>query len=328
MEHIKTLLARYSQTAFLFFMGLILIVYLALGILYLQQAPQQKDLQTKIDKLNAILKNPLPSISALNTEIAAIDKALAPMADNITIAMLVSLAEKNGIDITEGSGKLQVPVASHSEAGSYRLVTFRGVHVQGDLDKVMAFIRVLDSDEKLETLESNEPRIVTRVVSRIVTEDVEVLKTGAEAAQSVEWHSIQEAVMTMMKDNNLISSGIPNPVTKPTNYMGDNPNTPDFEGFPDIITTVAGKGYTGNATPKQGYVLYEHDKISTANTTLYSTTNYTQKLTTTYYYTVDNDGKVHAFDSPIKSKEYLASSPTKMELKATLDVGIYFSKPK
>jgi len=351
MERIKTLLARYSQTAFLFFIGLILIVYLALGILYLQQAPQQQDYQDKIDKLNAILKNPLPSVNALNAEYAAINQSLAPMADNITIAMLVSLAEKSGIDTEEGGGKFQVPIASHGSAGSYQVVSFRGIQVQGDPDKVMAFIRVLDSDEKLETLESTVPRIVTRSVSRLVTDDVDVIATGTEGERRKEFRSVIDAVIAMMKDNNLMESGIPNPMSvnqgRASNNMGDDPQTPavkvvapgggitttGFEGFPDITTTAAGKTYTGNATPQQGYLLYQHDKISSANTTLYTTVDYFPALSVTYYYTAEKDGTVRQWSglNLAVAKEYPDSRPTKPELRATVDINIYFTqetKPK
>jgi len=325
MERIKTLLARYSQTAFLFFMGLILIIYLALGTLYLQQAPQQRQLQDQITKLNMILRNPLPSVDALKAEYDAVNHKLAPMADSDAIAMLVSLAQKSGIDITEGSGKFQVPVASHSSTtvggDSYQLLSFRGIYIQGDRDKVMAFISVLDSGTRLENM----------VLTSLTTDELEVVTTGEEAARREEFRSVIAAVATMMKDNAL--PGIPNPMSfsgrKASNHMGDDPDVPGFEGFPDITTTAADKGYTGNATPKNGYLLYQNDKISSDNTTLYTTVDYFPTLTTTYYYTAEKDGTVRQWSGPnaAVATEYPDSKPTKIEVRASVDVDIYF-KPR
>ena len=329
MERIKSLLARFSQTAALFFTGFVLIVYLALGILYWQQAPQQRDLEDQITKLNAVLRVPLPSAEQLQAEYTAVNQKLAPIGDNVTIAMLVSLAQESGIDVSEAGAKFHVPVAGHSGTGvggsSYQLVTFSGIQVQGDGDKVLAFISTLDSDKPLKTSESPSPRIVNRVVTGIVTDYVEVTvpTDSADGERRAEWRSIIETVATMMKDNGLYR--IPNPVSKATNLMGDDPTTLlVFEGFPDKTTTAADKGYTGNATPKRGYLLYQHDRINTDNTTLYTTTNYTQTLTTVYYYTSEADGTVHQWNGAGMVTEYKDSSPTKIELKASLNVNIYF----
>ena len=133
----------------------------------------------------------------------------------------------------------------------------------------------------------------------------------------------------MMRDNGLTVSGIPSPVTRPTNYMGDDPSTPDFEGFPDATTSAFGKGFTGNATnvmPRQGYLLFQHDKINTSNTTLFTSTNYTQALMTTYFYTIEKNGTVHQWDPVVKTKEYLDSNPTKVELSASIDIDFYFKR--
>lgn len=334
MERIKTLLARYSQTAFIFFMGLILIIYLSMGILYLQQAPQQRKFQEQIVSLNAILKNPLPDKNILKRDIDAIDLTLTPIADNVTIAMLVSLAEKIGIDVKEENGKFRVPIAARGSSGSYQIVHFSGIHVQGDYNKVMTFIRTLDSDEKLETVESSTPRIVVRVVTMVVLEEVEVTATGQDAERRTEFRKIIDAVKAMMTDNARFI--IPNPMSsnsgKATEYMGDNPETPVFEGFPDNTTPYdeprpAGKGYTGNATPKKGYLLYEHDKISD-NTTLYTTVDYFPTLRTAYYYTAEADGTVRQWSGSnvAIAEEYPDSKPTKIELKASVDVDIYFKQ--
>ncbi|MBI2850731.1 MAG: hypothetical protein HYX80_06790 [Chloroflexi bacterium] len=330
MERIKTLLARYRQTAFLFFAGLALIVDIALGVLYFQQAPERRTLQAQINTLNVLLRNPLPDPKTLEAELEPINLALTPIADNVSIAMLLDIARKNGIDISEQSGKFSVPIASHSSSGTFQLQSFRGIQMQGDPEAVMAFIRLLDSDEMLTPPGSSAPRTVVRAVTRVAIEDnIEVTPGDKEAERRAEFRGIIDAVKRMMSDNRIIR--LPHPLSislgRASNRMGDDPNTPTLlDGFPDVTTTAAEKGYTGNATPRNGYLLWEHDKINSDNTTRYTTTNYTQTLNTTYYYTAEEDGTVRQWSSfnVFSSTEYTDSGPTKLELKANLDIDFYF----
>src|SRR3990172_3411623 len=147
MERIKALIARFGRIIFLFFMGIILIIYVALGVLYMQQAPQQRDLADQMNKLSAILRTPLTSIDPLNAENEAIYKKLAPLSDAEAIAMLVNLAKTSGIDVTEGVRKFQIPIPSRSTvsvgSGSYQLLSFKGIFVQGAPDKIASFISTL-----------------------------------------------------------------------------------------------------------------------------------------------------------------------------------------
>ena len=142
-------------------------------------------------------------------------------------------------------------------------------------------------------------------------------------------YNVSLAVVDMMTDNGL--SAIPNPMNFAggiaTNLMGDDPDTEEtVEGFPDYTTAVVDKGYTGtgNITPSDGYVLYEHDRISTDNTTQFETVSYVTTLTTRYYYTCEADGTVRQFDGPdvATATEYL-----NIETVAALDVDLY-TKPK
>src|SRR3989339_972050 len=110
------------------------------------------------------------------------------------------------------------------------------------------------------------------------------LGRGEAEARRTEFHNVGSAVIAMMTDNNI--SAIPAPITSAaaaTNYMGDDAATAGtFEGFPDITTTAANKGYTGVGTPKAGYLLYRHDKISNNDTTEFETVNYVNMLKTKY----------------------------------------------
>jgi hypothetical protein len=144
-------------------------------------------------------------------------------------------------------------------------------------------------------------------------------------ARRTEMYNISLAVIAMMTDN---ITEIPNPISyaggTATNYMGDDPDTEEtVEGFPDITTTAAERDYTGTGTPRDGYVLYGHDKISTDNTTHFETVSYIHLLTTEYYYTCEADGTVRQFDGPdvATAIEYVD-----IETVATLDVDLY-TKP-
>jgi len=324
---LKNLIARFWPTGFLFVIGFILIIYVALGFLYLQQGVQQRELEEQIVKLGAVVSKPLPSGEELLAEYEECNLALAPMTDRDAIAVLVSIAEKNGIDTEEDSGKFRVPSATFSQApvggGSYQLLSFKNIHVQGDYDNVMAFIADLDSDKTLKTI---------MVLTRVDTSQIEVRFEGEEGDRRAEFRNVASAVEKMMSDIDLLE--IPNPMSfaggVAVNLMGDDPDTEEtVEGFPDITTTAAEKGYTGTDSPRDGYVLYMHDKISADDTTQFKTVSYITILTTTYYYTCEADGTVRQFNGAdvLTATEYLSSEESKMETIATVSVDIY-TKPE
>ena len=326
MERIKALVARFGRTVFLFFIGIILIAYIALGVLYMQQAPQQAKLNDQTLKLSAILRTPLPSVDSLNAENEAIYKKLAPFSDTEAIAMMVDLARKDGIDIKEEAGKLRIPIPSRGPAaiggGRYEALSFKGMFLQGNPDRVAAFLNVLESGSKLENM----------VLTSLLTEETEVTTSGEDAERRAEWQLVQQAVRDMMTANELftVPSSWEVSLLNATRFMGDDPSSSGlFEGFPDNKTPVANKGYTGNATPKGGYILYQHDRIHTDNSTLYTTETYYPSLSTKYYYTAEDDGTVRQWDGPnlVVATEYKGNGPTKTEVRATVDITIYF-KPK
>jgi len=326
MEAIKNLITRLWPMGTLFLIGFILIVYIAFGFLYLQQGAQQRDFQKQIVKLSAVIARPLPSSEELQTEYEEVNRALAPMTDQAAVALIVGIAEKSGIDIGKDSGKLRVPPVTFSKGkvggSTYQVLSFGNIPVQGDYESVMAFISDLDSGETLKTM----------VLKKVATSEVEVMFTGEEADRRTEFRSVIAAVLDMMEDNAL--SEIPNPMNfaggVAANLTGDDPDTEEvIEGFPDILITAISKGYSGNATPRGGYVLYDHDKILTDNTTLFETVSYITVLTTKYYYTCEADGTVRQFDGPdvLTATEYLGSAGSKMETVTTVSVDIY-TKPE
>ena len=325
MENIKNIIARLGPTGGLFLIGFILILYIAIGFLYFQQGAKQSELEEQIVKLSAVLTRPLTGAEELQAEYEECNRSLAPMTDTAAIATLVSIAEQSGIDVDEDSGKLRIPSATFSQAkvggGTYQLISFKSIQVRGDYDNVMAFISNLDTGTTLKTM----------VLQKVVVNEVEAIFTGEERERRAEFRNVISAVEAMMFDNALLV--MPNSMSfaggAATNLMGDNPDTEGMvEGFPDITTIAAEKGYSGNATLRDGYVLYRHDRISTANTTQYETVSYLNTLTTKYYYTCEADGTVRQWDGPIveMAREYLDSKESGIELEVTMDVDIY-TKP-
>ncbi|MBI2979348.1 MAG: hypothetical protein HYY41_00710 [Chloroflexi bacterium] len=326
MEIIRNLIDRLRHVGVLLLVGLITIVYVALGFVYWQQGVQQKNYAAQITKLSAVVARPLPSIEGLQAEYEVVKRALAPVTDTDAIAMLVGIAEKNGIDVNPGASKFVVPSGKLGQGkvgdGTYQLVSFRNIRVQGDYNNVMAFIADLDSGKTLQTM----------VLTKLATNEVEVTVGGEDGARRAEFREVAAAVLAMMKDNDLLQ--IPYSISYTggiaVNLMGDDPNTlGGVEGFPDIDTTVTDKGYTGAGFPRDGYVLYQHDKISKDNTSQFQTINYINVLTTKYYYTCEADGTVRQFDGAniATATEYLTRAESEIEVVATMDVDIYMTKP-
>ncbi len=323
MEVLKNLIIRLRHAGVLFLIGILLIIYIAFGFLYLQQGSQQKELDEQITKLSLVVSKPATVGEELQAEYDEVNLSLTPMSNTDAIALLVSIAEESGIDVSEAGSKFRVPSAGISQVkvggGTYRLVSFKNISVQGDYDSVMAFLSDLDSGKTLETM----------VLRKVATSEKEItFTTGSEGARKTEFREVEVAVSDMMNDNNL--QLIPNPLYfgggVATNLMGDDPDTEGIvEGFPDILTSAAEKGYSGNATPKAGYVLYSHDKISTGDTTQFETISYINKLTTTYYYTCEADGTVRQFSETnvATATEFLDSEISKIEHVAFVDVDIY-----
>jgi hypothetical protein len=323
MEIIMRILGRFWPSGILFLGGLLVILYISLGVLYLQQGAQQREYQRQIDQLSGVISRPLASGEELRARYEEIERALVPISDREAIAILVAIAEENGIDPDTDAGKLRIPSATTTEVemgGRYQALVFRGIYVQGDYDSVMAFISDLDSGKTMETM----------VLTRVNITDTKV-RVAEDMARIAELEEVASAVRAMMSDNDLIE--IPAPISFDSgiavNFMGDNPDTTmAVEGFPDINTSPDEKGYTGTASPRSGYVLYGHDRTSTDNTSQYDTVNYIHELRTSYHYTCEADGTVRQFDAYDLSvaTEHTSSQEFEDEIIAIIDVDIY-TKP-
>lgn len=322
----ENLITRLRHTGVLLLIGLLLIIYVGFGFVYWQQDSQQRELKEQIAQLSLVVSKPLPSDKKLRAEYDEVNRSLSPMSAKAALEIIVGIAMESGIDVDPAGGKFGIPPAAVRDEkvgeGNYQVLSFRNISVQADYDNVMAFISALDSGKTLKTM----------VLRRVATSQVEVKVIGEEGDRRAEFRNVASAVIAMMTDNGLLE--IPNPMKfaggVATNLMGDDPDTEEtVEGFPDITTTAGERGYTGTVWARSGYVLYEHDKISTDNTTQFQTVSYVTVLTTKYYYTCEADGTVRQFDgaSAVTATEYLEREEAKTETVATVDVDIY-TKPE
>lgn len=325
MDYLKNLLSRYWRTGIVVVIGIVLIVYIAFGFLFLQQGSLQEDTEQKIAQIKPILSKELPSRAELQQEYDDLMNSIKAATDGNVIVELVNLAEVNGIDVNEESGYFKIPIAGYSSirigSKTYGVINFRGIKVQGGVDDVLNFI----SDIQSGIIGEN----ITIKLTSVSVSEMQVAYTGEEGIRRAEFRSVIQAVNAMMLDNNLES--IPNPVNYSgglaTNYMGDDPETVGIiEGFPDNVTSGFEKGYTGNLTIRSGYVLYGHDKVDPDYPTQYSSKYYYGSYETIYYYTCDRNGLVRQWSaSDINSAtEYTETEVSRAELALTINVEIIY----
>ncbi len=124
---------------------------------------------------------------------------------------------------------------------------------------------------------------------------------GEEEAIDTEFTNISAAVSAMMIDNEI--STLPTPVDITGNA------TNNMAVFPDTsATAAAGAGAKSKDVlgtdyellDKDGYILYQHDRIADADPAA-SLRNYVATATTASYYTVDASGIVSQWDDAAKT---------------------------
>ncbi|MFC2070642.1 hypothetical protein ACFLTB_05685 [Chloroflexota bacterium] len=290
----------------------------------MQQGTLQKTAEQNIAQIKPVLSKELPSRVELQAEYDRAIQTLIQMTDGDAIITLVNMAKDNGIDVSKDAGKFSVPVASYGSMSvgqdNYRFIAFSGIHIQGAIDDVMDLLNDIQSGAYIETM----------VLKRVTVSETSIQYGGEEGGRRAEFREIIQALDVMTEDNGLLS--ILNPISYgaglATNFMGDNPETTSImEGFPDNITTAIEKGYTGNTTIKNGYILFGHDKVLPDDPTQYQSVNYYSDYNTNYYYTCESNGLVRQWsDSDVSiAKEYTETAGSTMELKASIDINIYIA---
>jgi len=288
MGIINKLIGRFWPTGILFVVGFVLIIFVALGFLYFQQGAEQRDLEEQIAQLTIVVTRPLPSVEKLQADYDEVNRSLTPLTVKPTLDLLLTIAEKSGIEVDPDAGKFKIPPGSSREeemgGGSYQVLSFKSILVQGEYDDVMAFISDLDFGKTLETM----------VLKKVDIKQTELKLKVGEQGRREEFRKMSFVVRDMMTDNGLLE--IPAPLDYAGGIATKDMGSTSTKGFPDNTTTAADRDYTGTDTPRDGYVLYEHDKISTDNTSQFETVNYITVPITTYYYTCEADGTVRQFD--------------------------------
>lgn len=310
------LLARIRRVGFIVILGICLIIYVGLGIVYLQQSPKQKELQDQIRKTQMVVMKPLPSIEELQAKYDAVNEALAPIEVPKALEILVGIARESGINVDPDAKKFNIPPPSGPTPrkvgeGTYQVLSFSNIKIQGDYESVMAFISDLDTGQTMETM----------VLRKVDMHEVEISYTDKEEARRTEFNKVIEAVKEMMKANGLIE--IPYPI----GYDGGLAVN-DMAAFPDITASAQERGYAGSGNPRDGYVLWGHDLIAADNVNDFQTVNYIDQQTTEYFYTCEADGSVRQFDGPdlASAKEYFGSKVEEVEAVVSVSVDLY-SKP-
>jgi len=186
MEVIKNLLIRLRHAGALVLIGFFLIIYIALGFLWFQQGARQKELEEQIASINLILSKPLSGAEKLQAEYDDANSALASMSVEAALDIIVTIAGESGIDVDPDSGKLRIPPATVRQekvgGGSYQVLSFKNISVQGDYDTVMAFISALDSGETLETMVLKRAAISQTETETTATLDVDLYtKPGGDS---------------------------------------------------------------------------------------------------------------------------------------------------
>ncbi len=312
------LLARIGRMGFVVILGVCIIIYVGLGIIYVQQGPKQKDLEEQIRKTMLVVNKPLPSMEELQAKYDAVNEALEPMETPQALKEIVDIARKSGIDVNPESGKLHIgapgtPQRKEMDEGTYHILSFGDIRVQGSFDAVMNFISDLDTGNTLETM----------VLRGVNLGWVQVGLAEEEVIRRAEYRAVIQAVADMMEDNNIEE------IPSPANYK-DGLAVNEMTAFPDAVTTAKEKGYTGVGTPLDGYILYEHDRITADNTSDYQTMIYIDKSIMEYYYTCEADGTVRQFDGPDleTATEYFGSEETAFEAAVKLSIDLYSKLPK
>jgi|GEM_PF-1005662 len=327
------LMARLRRMGRLVLIGILVIICVALGILYMQQGAKQRELEEQITKLSLTVAKPMPGAEKLQEEYEEVNRSLSPLTLKSALNLIISIAEESGIDVTPESGKLRIPPQDSVREekvgeGNYQVLSFTNVTAQGDHDSVAAFISNLESGETL-------------VLKRLLTNRLG--PSQEENTRSAEYQTVSSAIFDMMLDNNIVE--IPSPINyaggTAVNLMGDDPDTEDtIEGFPNITATAADKGAdaafltAAGATEALGYRLYGNQLITDVfsdgtydvdDGDAVSIVNYVTTLETEYYYTCEADGTIRQFDGPdvATATEYLDAGVAKTETVATITIDIY-----
>ena len=317
----KNLSARLRRTGFLFLVGIFLIIYVGLGFLYFQQAPQQKKLNEQIIQQSIVAAKPLPVADKLQAEANEVKIALAPLTDYAVLEKLVTIARESGINVERAAGKFTVPAASKVTdvtvgSGKYQVLPVKNIKVQGSYEDVMRFVADLDVGRTLPTM----------VLRRAAISKIELPLASQDPSRAQELLDVQAAVGALMEANGLET------LPYPRDFAGEVAFN-DMTVFPDAasdwIGDRAGKlvdslGLSYMDGDKPGYLLIGNDIIADGQQT--NLADYFKIKKTKFFYTCEANGLVRQFNASILlgAMEYHFNLTPTFETQATVDVDVYY----
>ncbi|MEE8354089.1 MAG: hypothetical protein V3S10_06485, partial [Dehalococcoidales bacterium] len=158
METLRNVLARYGPMGVIIFLGFLLLIYLGLIVVYLQQDSTQAELEIQISLTEAIVNKKMSDATKLEADYESVQAKLQPLTRDEAIALLVAIAAKHGVNIDPDAGKLIIPPASvrvgSEEVGgnSYQVMSFGDIRIQSAHSNVISLISDLDAGTTRETI--------------------------------------------------------------------------------------------------------------------------------------------------------------------------------
>jgi hypothetical protein len=257
------LLSRSGRLVFLVLIGLVVIIYVALGFLFIQQGPIRDNLAQQITQIETVVNKPLASIEKLRTDNARINETLALVSSQVILDKVTATARESGINIEPAAGYFTFPAAGSPRTlkvgtRNYRVIAFSGITVKGEYNQVMGFIKRLDSGQVL-------PNLVLKMVS---IEDVETAVANADPAGLAEYNKVKTALTALMTDNALYY--IPNP----SFYYAGGKATNDMSLFPDTASEWTGLNNYDKTKDPQGLLYVTGEKQREESFYLWENTAY------------------------------------------------------
>ena len=85
------LMARLRRIVRLFLIGILVIICVALGILYMQQGAKQRELEEQTTKLSLTLAKPMPNAEKLREEYEEVNRSLSPLTVKSALNIIISI---------------------------------------------------------------------------------------------------------------------------------------------------------------------------------------------------------------------------------------------
>ena len=156
----KQLKARFWALIMPILIGLFLIIYAGMGVIYFQQQQEQSDLEVLIDQRQATVSQPVElseeekakyeaAQQAIPTTLVNEDDIRKFREDLIEQIQDISEEPQSDVDITSFTYNDGLKAEKVGES-NYQVMLFQ-INIKGDHDNVMAFISILDSMTELKT---------------------------------------------------------------------------------------------------------------------------------------------------------------------------------